>query len=226
MHPFITIGILLIMDLILFKYTGFWGGLLLLEFIIYKISKILGITNKRNFFRILFVEGVAFTKDYIGSYNEINDYFLKLKKIISTFNLKDFYIISIFYDIPYNYENPNIRCSMGLYKKNLGQNQELLPKEFEKYCFENGFNKNELPGAISLYNSWEYCNEFTMKLGIQNFYKTLIENINDKNFLKALNIKDKLNINQIIELYESDKLVSFYVPLEFTDKFLIFKGTQ
>ena len=50
------------------------------------------------FYRSSLGNGIVFTKDYYGSYNNLQQAFNEAKKLISTYQLKDFLIIGIYYD--------------------------------------------------------------------------------------------------------------------------------
>lgn len=225
MHPLITIFIFILLDMILFKFTGFWGGLLILEIIIYKLFKVFGLYHKQNFLRGSFLGGVSYTKNYIGiDHNDKNQLaFIEAENIIKNFNSKDFCLIVLYYDIPFNCDEKKLHYSVGVFKKNTGNLENEKSKEIENYCVKNGYDKKELPSVISLYSNWEYCDNYTMKLGIKKHYNTLQKNLNDENFKKAFNIKNNTDIKVFIELYKPDTYINFHVPLEYTEKFLMFK---
>ena len=220
-NPFVSVGVLFLISFILLFKKHVFLAVVPLGIAIYKTLSILGIIRKCGFYRGSFVEGVAFTKDYIGSYSNNKAAFEEAARLIRNFKLKDYIIIAIYFDEP-GKDDKNMKYSVGVYRKNVGF-PEKPPEEFERYCNENGYNMTELPNATSLYSSWEYHSFYTLMIGIQKFYATLKNNLNDDNFKRAYKIRDATQIKTFIELYESKTLVSFHVPLLFADKFNVFK---
>ncbi len=220
MNPYLKILILVVVDLISFKLAGFWFGLIATGIVVYKILSIIGVLRKPGFFRGPFYEGVSFTKDYVGPYSNQEKAYEEAINLINLFKLEDFSVIGFFYDTPGKVEDSKLRCSIGIYKKNVGF-PEKFSEEFERYCEQNGYNKNELPNATSLYSSWEYFNTFTLKLGISKFYSAFNENLKNASFKRTFNINES-KLKASIELYGKNT-VEFFIPLLNGDKFMLFK---
>lgn len=221
MNAYAKLGILLLVSLAAFKIAGFWPGIVCLCISVYKTLNIFGIIRNPSLFKGSFVEGVAFTKDYIGSYSTNQKAFEECNKIIKDFNLKDFHVIAIYYDKPGSVEENKMRSSIGIYKQNRGF-PDKLSDEVERYMKENGYNYNELPSCSSLYSSWEFVNMFSLLIGIKKFYTLLENQLKNKDFKRNFRVKEE-EIKVNIELYISDHNVNFYVPLLNASKFLIFK---
>ena len=220
-NPYVSVAVLFFASFIILILKHPILALIPLGIAIYKTLSILGLIRKCGFFRGSFVEGVVFTKDYIGPYSNNQIAFQEALRLIRNFKLKDYVIIAIYYDLPEN-DDKNLKYSVGVYRKNVGF-PEKPPAEFERYCNENGYNQTELPNATSLYSSWEFHSFYTLKIGIKKFYDSLKQNLNDDNFKRAYKIRDASLLKTCIELYESESLVSFHVPLLFADKFNVFK---
>ena len=214
------IGLYLIINLLAFKLGGFWLGLIALCIIIYKLLDMFGIIRNIIFYRGSFADGIVFTKDYYGSYNNLQEAFNEAKKLISTYQLKDFLIIGIYYDKADSPDQNKLRSSIGIYKPNRGF-PDKVPEEFERYCQNNEYNKNELPNSNSLYASWEYFNTFTLINGIRKFKSLLYSKLKDPSFKRLFKV-DENKVKVIVEVYK-EKEVNFYVPLLNVDKFMLFK---
>jgi hypothetical protein len=214
------IGLYLIINLLAFKLGGFWLGLIALCIVIYKLLDMFGIIRNIIFYRGSFADGIVFTKDYYGSYNNLQEAFNEAKKLISTYQLKDFLIIGIYYDKADSPDQNKLRSSIGIYKPNRGF-PDKVPEEFERYCQNNEYNKNELPNSNSLYASWEYFNTFTLINGIRKFKSLLYSKLKDPSFKRLFKV-DENKVKVIVEVYK-EKEVNFYVPLLNVDKFMLFK---
>ena len=214
------IGLYLIINLLAFKLGGFWLGLIALCIVIYKLLDMFGIIRNIIFYRGSFADGIVFTKDYYGSYNNLQQAFNEAKKLISTYQLKDFLIIGIYYDKADSPDQNKLRSSIGIYKPNRGF-PDKVPEEFERYCQNNEYNKNELPNTSSLYASWDYFNTFTLITGIKKFKSTLYSKLKDPSFKRLFKV-DENKVKVIVEVYK-EKEVNFYVPLLNVDKFMLFK---
>ena len=214
------IPLYLIISLLAFKLGGFWIGLIALCIVIYKLLDMFGIIRNIIFYRGSFGDGIVFTKDYYGSYNNLQQAFNEAKKLISTYQLKDFSIIGIYYDKADSPDQNKLRSSIGIYKQNRGF-PDKVPEEFERYCQNNEYNKNELPNTSSLYASWDYFNTFTLITGIKKFKSTLYSKLKDPSFKRLFKV-DENKVKVIVEVYK-EKEVNFYVPLLNVDKFMLFQ---
>ena len=214
------VGLYLIINLLAFKLGGFWIGLIALCIVIYKVLDMFGIIRNIIFYKGSFGDGIVFTKDYYGSYNNLQQAFNEAKKLISTYQLKDFLIIGIYYDKADSPDQNKLRSSIGIYKQNRGF-PDKVPEEFERYCQNNEYNKNELPNTSSLYASWDYFNTFTLITGIKKFKSTLYSKLKDPSFKRLFKV-DENKVKVIVEVYK-EKEVNFYVPLLNVDKFMLFK---
>ena len=159
-------------------------------------------------------------EDYYGPYYNLQKAFDDAKKLISTYQLKDFLIIGIYYDKDDSPDQSKLRSSIGIYKPNRGF-PDKVPEEFERYCKENEYNKNELPNSNSIYASWEYFNVFTLMNGIKKFKSSLYSKIKDPSFKRLFKV-DESKVKVIVEVYK-EKEVNFYVPLLNVDKFMLFQ---
>ena len=214
------IGLNLIINLLAFKFGGFWLELISLCIFIYKLLDMFGIIRNIIFYRGSFGDGIVFTKDYYGSYNNLQQAFNEAKKLISTYQLKDFLIIGIYYDKADSPDQNKLRSSIGIYKQNRGF-PDKVPEEFERYCEKNEYNKNELPNSNSIYASWDYFNTFTLINGIKKFKSVLYSKLKDPSFKRLFKV-DESKVKVIVEVYK-EKEVNFYVPLLNVDKFMLFK---
>ena len=214
------VGLYLIINLLAFKLGGFWLGLIALCIVIYKLLDMFGIIRNIIIYKGSFGDGIVFTKDYYGSYNNLQQAFNEAKKLISTYQLKDFLIIGIYYDKADSPDQNKLRSSIGIYKPNRGF-PDKVPEEFERYCQNNEYNKNELPNTSSLYASWDYFNTFTLITGIKKFKSTLYSKIKDPSFKRLFKV-DESKVKIIVEVYK-EKEVNFYVPLLNVDKFMLFQ---
>jgi len=221
MNPLIRIAIMFFVDLLIYKFLGFWLGLIGLGFVIYRTLSILGFTRSPSFFRANFADGIAFLKDYQGPFYKNKAAFEDAANLIKTFKLKDYIIIGMYFDKPGEVEENKLRYSIGIFKKNKGF-PEKPPEELERHCISNGYNYVELPDASSLFSSWEFSSSFTMMIGIQKFNTSLKKNLEDADFKRTYRIKDGA-CKVIIELYETESMIHFYIPLLNTDKFLVYK---
>ena len=214
------IGLYLIINLLAYKLGGFWLGLIAFCIVIYKLLDMFGIVRNITFYRGSFGDGIVFTKDYYGPYNNLQKAFDDAKKLISTYQLKDFLIIGIYYDKTDSPDQSKLRSSIGIYKPNRGF-PDKVPEEFERYCQENEYNKAELPNSNSIYASWEYFNVFTLMNGIKKFKSQLYSKLKDPSFKRLFKV-DESKVKLIVEVYK-EKEVNFYVPLLNVDKFMLFK---
>ena len=221
MHIVFKISLLLLLNYYCFTLAGLWFGFISLGITIYKILSYLGFTRNPEIFLGRFEEGITFTKDYYGSYTKHQEAFCEAATLIKTYNLQNYIVIAFYYDSPGNVADDKLRSSIGIYTKKSFYNKEN--EELEKYCQENGYNKNELPSSPSLYCNWEYFNFFSMIIGIQKFYKLMFSNLKNGIYKKEYNI-DESKIKTMIEAYDDlESTMTFYVPIQNNDKYMIFK---
>ena len=197
------------------KLYGFLG----LGVIIFRFLHIFGFTRSPQIYRGAFSEGVAYLKDYQGSYKNPEAY-KEAAYLINTYKLKGFLVIGIFYDKPGEVPEEKLRSSIGIYRRNQGF-PDPVPKEFESYCQTNNYYSVDLPMNSCIYSTWEFSNSFTMVMGIMKFYALMKKNLEDAMFRKMYKIKE--NPKVCIELYESESKLEFYIPIANEDKFLVYK---
>ena len=197
------------------KLYGFLG----LGVIIFRFLHIFGFTRSPQIYRGAFSEGVAYLKDYQGSYKNPEAY-KEAAYLINTYKLKGFLVIGIFYDRPGEVPEEKLRSSIGIYRRNQGF-PDPVPKEFESYCQTNNYYSVDLPMNSCIYSTWEFSNSFTMVMGIMKFYALMKKNLEDAMFRKMYKIKE--NPKVCIELYESESKMEFYIPIANEDKFLVYK---
>ena len=219
MNPFIRLILLLAVDIYIFMNFGKLYGFLGLGVIIFRFLHIFGFTRSPQIYRGAFSEGVAYLKDYQGSYKNPEAY-KEAAYLINTYKLKGFLVIGIFYDKPGEVPEEKLRSSIGIYRRNQGF-PDPVPKEFESYCQTNNYYSADLPMNSCIYSTWEFSNSFTMVMGIMKFYVLMKKNLEDAMFRKMYKIKE--NPKVCIELYESESKLEFYIPIANEDKFLVYK---
>ena len=219
MNPFIRLVLLLAVDIYIFMNFGKLYGFLGLGVIIFRFLHIFGFTRSPQIYRGAFSEGVAYLKDYQGSYKNPEAY-KEAAYLINTYKLKGFLVIGIFYDRPGEVPEEKLRSSIGIYRRNQGF-PDPVPKEFESYCQTNNYYSVDLPMNSCIYSTWEFSNSFTMVMGIMKFYTLMKKNLEDAMFRKMYKIKE--NPKVCIELYESESKLEFYIPIANEDKFLVYK---
>ena len=219
MNPFIRLVLLLAVDIYIFMNFGKLYGFLGLGVIIFRFLHIFGFTRSPQIYRGAFSEGVAYLKDYQGSYKNPEAY-KEAAYLINTYKLKGFLVIGIFYDRPGEVTEEKLRSSIGIYRRNQGF-PDPVPKEFESYCQTNNYYSADLPMNSCIYSTWEFSNSFTMVMGIMKFYALMKKNLEDAMFRKMYKIKE--NPKVCIELYESESKLEFYIPIANEDKFLVYK---
>ena len=219
MNPFIRLVLLLAVDIYIFMNFGKLYGFLGLGVIIFRFLHIFGFTRSPQIYRGAFSEGVAYLKDYQGSYKNPEAY-KEAAYLINTYKLKGFLVIGIFYDKPGEVPEEKLRSSIGIYRRNQGF-PDPVPKEFESYCQTNNYYSVDLPMNSCIYSTWEFSNSFTMVMGIMKFYALMKKNLEDAMFRKMYKIKE--NPKVCIELYESESKLEFYIPIANEDKFLVYK---
>ena len=219
MNPFIRLVLLLAVDIYIFMNFGKLYGFLGLGVIIFRFLHIFGFTRSPQIYRGAFSEGVAYLKDYQGSYKNPEAY-KEAAYLINTYKLKGFLVIGIFYDKPGEVPEEKLRSSIGIYRRNQGF-PDPVPKEFESYCQTNNYYSADLPMNSCIYSTWEFSNSFTMVMGIMKFYALMKKNLEDAMFRKMYKIKE--NPKVCIELYESESKLEFYIPIANEEKFLVYK---
>ena len=219
MNPFIRLVLLLAVDIYIFMNFGKLYGFLGLGVIIFRFLHIFGFTRSPQIYRGAFSEGVAYLKDYQGSYKNPEAY-KEAAYLINTYKLKGFLVIGIFYDRPGEVPEEKLRSSIGIYRRNQGF-PDPVPKEFESYCQTNNYYSVDLPMNSCIYSTWEFSNSFTMVMGIMKFYALMKKNLEDAMFRKMYKIKE--NPKVCIELYESESKMEFYIPIANEEKFLVYK---
>ena len=219
MNPFIRLVLLLAVDIYIFMNFGKLYGFLGLGVIIFRFLHIFGFTRSPQIYRGAFSEGVAYLKDYQGSYKNPEAY-KEAAYLINTYKLKGFLVIGIFYDKPGEVPEEKLRSSIGIYRRNQGF-PDPVPKEFESYCQTNNYYSADLPMKSCIFSTWEFSNSFTMVMGIMKFYALMKKNLEDAMFRKMYKIKE--NPKVCIELYESESKLEFYIPIANEDKFLVYK---
>ena len=219
MNPFIRLVLLLAVDIYIFMNFGKLYGFLGLGVIIFRFLHIFGFTRSPQIYRGAFSEGVAYLKDYQGSYKNPEAY-KEAAYLINTYKLKGFLVIGIFYDRPGEVPEEKLRSSIGIYRRNQGF-PDPVPKEFESYCQTNNYYSADLPMNSCIYSTWEFSNSFTMVMGIMKFYALMKKNLEDAMFRKMYKIKE--NPKVCIELYESESKLEFYIPIANEEKFLVYK---
>ena len=219
MNPFIRLVLLLAVDIYIFMNFGKLYGFLGLGVIIFRFLHIFGFTRSPQIYRGAFSEGVAYLKDYQGSYKNPEAY-KEAAYLINTYKLKGFLVIGIFYDRPGEVPEDKLRSSIGIYRRNQGF-PDPVPKEFESYCQTNNYYSVDLPMNSCIYSTWEFSNSFTMVMGIMKFYALMKKNLEDAMFRKMYKIKE--NPKVCIELYESESKMEFYIPIANEEKFLVYK---
>ena len=117
MNPFIRLVLLLAVDIYIFMNFGKLYGFLGLGVIIFRFLHIFGFTRSPQIYRGAFSEGVAYLKDYQGSYKNPEAY-KEAAYLINTYKLKGFLVIGIFYDKPGEVPEEKLRSYIGIYRRN------------------------------------------------------------------------------------------------------------
>ena len=209
------------LDIIIFKFIGFYPGLIFLGILAYMFLKKLGFIRKPGIFRGNFPEGIVFLKDYQGSYGQSFIAHKEASNIIQTFKLKDYSVIGLYYDKQGEVEDSKLRYSYGIYKMNKGF-PEKPDGDLENYCKSNNYFYHEVPNSSSLYSFWEYSNPFTMLLGIRKFIALIKQSLNDPDFKRTFKIQDT-NLKVRIFVFSNESKLNFYIPIIGADKFLLYK---
>ena len=209
-----------VVDIYLFLNLGKIYGLIGLAIILFRLLYILGFLRSITIYRGAFNEGMAYLKDYQGSYRNSEPYKEAAYLIKSFKDLGKFVIIGIFYDKPGEVPEDKLRSSIGVYCKNVGF-PDAISKELESYFQTNNYYSVEFPTTSCLCSSWDYSNSFVMMLGIMKFYKVLKQSLEDVMFKKTFKIREEPKT--VIELYPSENKIQFWVPTFNQDKFFVYK---
>lgn len=222
MNLFLKYIFFIAIDIYIFRNFGKIFGFLGLGIIIYRLLSALGFLRSPKIYRGSFNEGVVYLKDYKGKYFNPNA-FKEALDLIKKYNLKDFFLIGIYYDRPGNIPEAEYKSSIGIYRKNIGF-PDPVPKEFEEFCEINNYYFAELPSTSSVYSEWEYSNHFIMMMGILKFYKNIKLGLEDAHFKKMYKISEKSKI--CIELYITESKMEFYIPYVNEDKFMLYRKEE
>ena len=222
MNTLTRVLMIIFVDLFLFKFVGIWAGLIGLGIIIYRILPILNISKQSILIQNgSFNSGMAFLKDYQGPFYKNKVAFQEAANLIRTFELKDWVIIGIYYDKPGDVQDSKLRYSIGIFKKNTN-GKEDPPERLEMYCNSKSYYFADLPNTKSLTSEWNYTNAFTMMIGITKFNMKLKKELKNDEFKKLNGIKDG-DCKIVIELYETESNIKFYIPLEKADNFSLYR---
>ena len=224
MNPFLKYLILLCVDIYIFMHFGKIYGCIGLGVILVRLLNTLGYLRSPKVFRGAFSEGVAYLKDYQGPYHN-PDAYKEALNLITTFKLKNFVVIGLFYDKPGEVPEDKLRCSIGIFRRNIGF-PDPVSQEFENHCKDNNYYSVEFPMTSCIYSSWEYSNFFTMMIGIMKFYKVLNDSLKDPQVRKLYKIKENVDPKVTIELYSTESKMEFFVPIVNEDKFLVYKKEE
>ena len=215
--------IIILVDIFLFKFVGFWAGLIGLGIIIYRILPILNISREKILIKSgSFNSGMAFLKDYQGPFYKNKVAFQEAANLIRTFELKDWIIMGIYYDKPGEVQDSKLRYSIGIFKKNKEGEKDDPPERLEMYCNTNNYYLADLPNTKSLTSEWNYSNAFTMMIGITKFNMELKKELKNEEFKKLYGMKDG-DGKIVVELYETDSNIKFFIPLENINSFSLYK---
>ena len=218
----LRIILLLSVSFLMFKFYGITGGILGLIISLVKILYSLGYMKSIKIFKRSFTKGIVFTKDYKGSYKNLQIAFNEVNTLKEKFHLdKSYKIICFFYD-NHKVEESKKRSSIGLYKKQ-SSNDDKIDLNLEDFCKDknNGFKITVFENSVpSLYSNWDFVNFFSMMIGIKKFYDELHDSLKNKYFRRNYKIENE-DIKVCVELFESDSNMTFYVPLNQIDNFLI-----
>ena len=177
---FLRLCIFIAAEIYIFRNFGKLYGFIGLGILIFRFLQQLGIIRSIKIFRGGFNEGVAYLKDYKGSYRN-KAAFIEASDLIKKFNLKNFLVIGIYYDKPGEVKENDFRSSIGIYRKNIGF-PEPIPEEVNIYLKNNNYYSVEFPMTTSIYSSWDYINKISMGLGIMKFYSLMKKNMSDDYF--------------------------------------------
>ena len=222
MNPVLKLVIYITLDIVVFIYFGKLYGFLGIGLILYFFFDIISFFKTLQICNMNFNEGIAYLKDYQGSFHNPQAFKDSLY-LIKNYKLKDFVIIGIYYDKPDEVPQEKRRYSIGIFKKNSGSN-ESVSKEFEIYCKQNNFYSVKLPKTSSIYSSWRYSNFFTLMVGIAKFYNTVNKNFLNDNFKRMYKINENPKI--CVELYVTESKMEFYMPIENSEKFFVYRKEE
>lgn len=186
-----------------------------------------GLFKGINIYTNYLFEGVLYSKEYEGSYDNLGKIFEEMKTIIKKFKKEKHYLLmGIYYDNPANKKtDPNkCRATIGIFRKKIGGSFKI-DEDLESYVLsECNLQKHMIPKVKALYGKWEYKNSLVMQRGISKFYTNLFANLQKPSYCKTYKI-EKEKLTCAIELYEKKK-INFYVPLEKMDEFKLYEATK
>ena len=221
MSPRNRIIALLIINILCFRFGGYWIGVISCFISLYRLLGIYGFTKKVQLFQNHFRPGICYIKDAVDLTTNFNKLFNDISNIINEKNLNDFSIIVFYYD-KFGAVNENEqRFSIGIYKKCKGD--YIIKEEINEFLVKEGFRRQDLVDAKSLYCSWDYYIGINIKIGRSKFYRLIKDKIKSEKFMKAFGI-DKNQIKVAVEVYDKffgNKCLYFYIPFENVDKFIL-----
>ena len=218
-YSYIKIILFIIAEIYIFRNFGKFYGFIGLGILLYRCLQSLGIIRSPKIFRGSFLEGVAYLKDYKGSYRN-KAAFEEAVELIKKYDLKKFTVIGVYYDRPNEVKESEFRYSIGVFRKNVGF-PEPVPIQFDDFCQKNNYYSVQFPVATSIYSTWEYSNKFSMAIGIMKFYKSMQKNMADDYFKKMYRVNDKTKTT--IEIYTDDSKIEFYIPLFSQEQFFVYR---
>ncbi len=130
--------------------------------------------------------------------------------------------MGIYYDKPGEVQDSKLRYSIGIFKKNKEGEKDDPPERLEMYCNTNNYYLADLPNTKSLTSEWNYSNAFTMMIGITKFNMELKKELKNEEFKKLYGMKDG-DGKIVVELYETDSNIKFFIPLENINSFSLYK---
>ena len=221
MSPRNRIITLLILDILCYRFGGYWIGVFSFFITLYKVLEIYGIIRKAQIFQFHFRPGFCYVKDAININTNLSKLLDEIKKMINEKQLNDFSIIVFYYDKLGEIKETEQNFSIGIYKKTYGDYE--ISDDKKQFLVKEGFRRHELCDAKSLYCCWDYYKNFTLKIGIRKFYNLIKTKIKSQNFMKAFNIKEN-QLKVAIEVYDDffgNKKLQFFIPFENVDKFIL-----
>ena len=221
MSPRKIIITLLIINVLCFRFGGYWIGVISCFITLYRLLNIYGFTKKIQIFQNHFRPGICYIKDAVDLNTNFTKLFNDITNIIYQKKLNDFGIIVFYYDKFAKVKENEQRFSIGIYKKNYGN--YVVKEEINEFLVKEGFRKHDLVDAKALYCKWDYFINITKKIGIGKFYRLINAKLKSEKFMKAFNIEEN-QLKVAIEVYDEffgNKCLHFYIPFENVDKFIL-----